>query len=396
MPAKLPKLCHFKPRNLACVWISPTRRLYLGPYGSPESHERYAEVIRQLLAGQEVTEAPPKDGPSRTVALTVADLAARYLDHALGYYSKNGEPTGEFPIVELAINAALSQFGSLQAASFGPLCLEEVRERMIASGLARTTINGRTRRIVAMFKWGAAKELVAPTVHQALAMVGGLRAGRTKAREAAPVRPVEDHVVEATIAELPEVVADMVRFQRLTGARPGEVCRLRPCDVDRSGEVWLYRPASHKTQHHGRERTVFIGPKAQTVLLRYLARDAESCCFRPCDSEAKRHAARHQDRETSLSCGNRPVTNAKASPLWRAGVRYNKDSYGNAIRRASKRAGVEQWSPNRLRHTYATAVRRDYGLEAAQVTLGHSTARTSEIYAEKNLAAGAAVAKAIG
>ncbi len=29
---------------------------------------------------------------------------------------------------------------------------------------------------------------------------------------------------------LPEIVADMVRSQRLTGMRPAEVCFMRPCD----------------------------------------------------------------------------------------------------------------------------------------------------------------------
>jgi len=37
-------------------------------------------------------------------------------------------------------------------------------------------------------------------------------------------------------------------------------------DLDRSSEVWCCRPATHKTEHHGRERVVFIGPKGQAVL----------------------------------------------------------------------------------------------------------------------------------
>ncbi len=76
-----------------------------------------------------------------------------------------------------------------------------------------------------------------------------------------PVLPVDDATVEATLPFLSTVVADMIRFQRLTGCRPGEVCGIRPMDVDRSGEVWVYRPASHKTEHHGKERFIFIGPK---------------------------------------------------------------------------------------------------------------------------------------
>ena len=82
----------------------------------------------------------------------------------------------------------------------------------------------------------------------------------------------------------------MIRFQRLTGCRPGEVCILRPCDVDTSGEVWAYRPESHKTEHHGRDRVIFLGPKAQDVLRPYLLRDKTAYCFVPAESERKRNA----------------------------------------------------------------------------------------------------------
>ena len=43
------------------------------------------------------------------------------------------------------------------------------------------------------------------------------------------------------------------------------------------------------------------------------------------------------------------------------------------------------WSPNRLRHSMATEVRRNYGLEAVQVVLGHATANVTQIYAERDL-----------
>ncbi len=121
--------------------------------------------------------------------------------------------------------------------------------------------------------------------------VTGLRQGRSEARETEPVMPVDDAIVAATLTALSPVVADMVRLQRLTGMRPGEVCHLRPADIDQTGDVWLYQPSRHKTQLHGRERTVFIGPQAQGILLRSLARAAEEYCFQPRDSEAKRRAA---------------------------------------------------------------------------------------------------------
>jgi integrase len=40
------------------------------------------------------------------------------------------------------------------------------------------------------------------------------------------------------------------------------------------------------------------------------------------------------------------------------------------------------WHPNQLRHTAATRIRAAYGIEAARIILGHSSAVTSELYAE--------------
>ena len=57
---------------------------------------------------------------------------------------------------------------------------------------------------------------------------------------------------------------------------------------------------------------------------------------------------------------------------------------------------LSRWGPNRLRHTATTEIRRTFGLEAAQVTLGHSQADVTQIYAEKDLTLAAKVAREIG
>jgi len=285
---------------------------------------------------------------------------------------------------------------------------------MIEDGLSRRYINDHVDRIRRMFKWAVGEQLLSVEVYQALAVVPGLHKGRTAARETDPILPVEDLTVDATLAHLPQVVADMVRLQRLTGMRPAELCLLRPCDIDQSEDVWQYRPNHHKTEHRGRERVIFVGPQAQAILLRYLARDAESYCFRPCDSEAKRRAALHAARKTPLSCGNKPGSNRRRKPQRAPGLRYDVAAYRRAIHRACDKAfpipeeiaadakaaakwqSEHRWSPNQLRHSAATAIRRKFGLEAAQTVLGHSQANVTQIYAQRDYALAARVAKEVG
>jgi integrase len=247
-----------------------------------------------------------------------------------------------------------------------------------------------------MFRWGVKQEHFPSAVADALQKVGGLHKDRTEAKESADVLPVPDDVLHATLDKLPPIVADMCQVQRFTGCRPEEVCMLRPCDVDSSGPVWSYRPESHKTQHHGRERVIFIGPRGQDVLRPYLLRDKASYCFCPAEGERKRREAAHEARQTPLNAGNRPGTNKKAKPAVKPGERYDTASYRRAINRAAKAAGLPSWSPNRLRHSAATEIRKRYGIEGSQVVLGHSSADVSQIYAERDLAKAAEIMREVG
>lgn len=57
---------------------------------------------------------------------------------------------------------------------------------------------------------------------------------------------------------------------------------------------------------------------------------------------------------------------------------------------------MPEWTPNQLRHSCATEVREKFGLEVAQVALGHSRADVTQIYAEWNLSLAHKVVAAIG
>lgn len=221
-----------------------------------------------------------------------------------------------------------SPYGREPAAQFGPLAIKAHRERMIVEGLGRVTTNKKVDVIKRAFKWAAGEETISAEVYHALRVVEGLKKGRTVAHETKPVLPVGDDRIQATLPHLPEIIADMVRLQRLTGMRPAEVCITRPCDIDRGIDVWSYRPAHHKTEHHGRERVVILGPQAQALLRPYLLRDEATYCFVPQESEGKRRALQHAQRITSMKVGNRPGSNRKQDPKWAPGVGcYTTDAY---------------------------------------------------------------------
>jgi integrase len=265
---------------------------------------------------------------------------------------------------------------------------------MIKADLSRGVINARIARIKRVFRWAASEELIPATVVGKLETVAGLEEGRSEAREAKPVLPVPDEIVDKTLPRLPQVVADMVRLQRLTGCRPGEICALRPCDVDRTGEIWCYTPAGHKMEHLGRQRVIFIGPRAQQILLPYLLRDATAFCFSPNESEQKRKRTMRENRKTKVQPSQ--VNRAKKNPKRKPKNGFNTQSYANAIRRACRKAGIETWSPNRLRHLAATNIRKRFNLEAAQVVLGHANAEVTQLYAERDRQRAEQIMKEVG
>lgn len=104
---------------------------------------------------------------------------------------------------------------------------------------------------------------------------------------------------------------------------------------------------------------------------------------------------KHEARATPLNHGNRPGSK-KAKTSRRVGRCYTPHSYARAIKRAAEAAGVSHWAPNQLRHSAATKVRKEFGIEAAQVTLGHTQLGTTQVYAARDKSLAVRVAKEIG
>ena len=128
---------------------------------------------------------------------TVAKLILLYYKHALGYYrDKNGISTGTAERMKPVLRLLRATFGQTLVSEFGPLALQHLQKKMVELDWSRTYINMNTARVKRMFKWGTSQELVPAGVMQRLESVGGLRTGRTEARETPPVEPVADEVVD--------------------------------------------------------------------------------------------------------------------------------------------------------------------------------------------------------
>lgn len=369
------------------------REIHLGLYGSAESKANYERVVSEWLqsgrktprAKRLATVRKHRDESGEDRVLTVTELAVRYFEHARAYYVKNGQPTSEVTGIQRALRDLRKLYGEKLIEDFGPAALKTVRADLIRRDLARTSVNKQIGRILRMFRWGVSENLVRPETLTALQSVPGLKAGRCNARETDRIKLVAEKEVDALREHLNPVVMAMVDLQRLSGMRPGEVCQLRTTDVDRSGAVWTYRPTSHKVEHHGKDRVIYFGPQAQTVLSPWLRPDKpETYIFSPADAERIRHERLRAARKTKVQPSQ--VSRAKDDPQFQPGDVYTTHSYRGVIQRACHQAKIATWHPNQLRHLAATNLRREFGIEVARAVLGHSTVDMTEVYAEMDAA----------
>jgi integrase len=317
------------------------------------------------------------------------------------------------------------------AREFGPLGLKAIRQEFMKADLSRGEINKRTARTVRMFKWAASEELVEASVYQALRTVEGLRRGRGDVRETAPVKPVPDDLVDAIQPRVSRQIWAMIELQRHTGMRPGEVCMMRTGDLVTTGKTWEYRPRRHKATHHGKQRVIFLGPLAQAVVKPWLRSELEAYIFQPVEAEAERRERKRAARKSRVQPSQR--NRRKARPQWKPGDRFNTIAYHRAIsrgcdlafphpdrpvrqeneRRVDFLARVRNWHqehkaelrdwrkahrfhPHQLRHSAATRLRREFGLDVARAVLGHSSPAVTELYAELDNAKAAAAMERIG
>lgn len=334
---KIPALCETS-RGYLFAKDHDGKQHWFGPSSDPASREKYGEFLARLQRGDLVAEA--KRPPKQKVEFLVSELCVRFLTQYAGRYRRSdGRPSAEVDCFKSAISHLHKLFGDSPANEFGPLRLQVVRQSMIDAGWARRWINKQVGRIRLIFKVGVSWEVVRPDVLAALQTVPSLAIGETSAPETEPRTAIPDADLNAVRDVLSELHRDILDLLLMTGARPAELIYLTGGDIDRTGEIWRADLRHHKTARKGKSRTLFFIPAAQLILRKYLTANPDDRLF--------------------------PI---------------QRNSYGNAIKRACVKAGVKPFVPHQLRHTTATKLVDAVGLEGAQQVLGHSQAAMTRHY----------------
>ena len=447
---KIPSYRLHKPSGRGVVTLNG-RDIWLGKHGTPDSRERYDRAVNEWLANGR--------RPVRTTTtedMTIVELVTSFWPHVEETYRRaDGTATNEVHNFQRALKPLRMLYSSLPVRQFRPRQLKAVRQKMIELGWCRTRINKQIGRIKLMMRWAVENEHVATIVTsdegkprsflEPLLAVKGLRKGQTDAKESDPVKPVPQAMIDTTLRPCGRHLAAMIQVQLYTGMRPGELLVMRTGDIDRDSEIWTYRPRQHKGEHRGHGREIWIGPKAQAILIPFLKLDPDAFIFSPADAEADRRQRQHEARiadGTPLVFGNKPGTNKVKRPLRTPGKRFTVPSYGRAIAYACvkafplpthlarhrvagagrksastrwetaqewrKRLGEDgwqakeqfrrehSWHPHQLRHAAATELRREFGLEAARIILGHRSSAITETYAERDTSAAKDIMKRVG
>lgn len=360
-------------------------RHYLG------SDRDAAELKRAelLLQAREAGRRPAGDPLAKPMAArTVGDVFELYVAGM-----REGMDARHLRAIGKVVGLVEALHADLPAADLSPLHVHRIRQQLATQGRARGYINSLVRVFKTIWRWAVSMAVVAgPNAHGVLA----LRAWEEGdgGRETPPRLPVDDKDVDKTLPHLPTLVRAMVQLLRLTGARPGELVRMRRRDVSTSADekveplpgwfvgapafegttVWLYAPPRHKTRRKKKARIIAIGPKAQGVLRPWLEGLApDDLVFTPVRSEAIRQAERRAARECPVYDSQERYRRDRKRdhPRRPPGATYTTNALDRVLARACEKAGTK-WTLYQLRHRAGVLVADEFDEADAAALLGHA------------------------
>lgn len=337
----VPTHCQHKGSGRSYITWNGTE-IYTGISGSIEAAEAYARMVANIMA---VGEPCPKADVE--VRLSVAKVASKYLEHVKR--TKHPDSDEDKAVARVVRDLAYCDY---PAEKFSPARLTELIQAWVDKPLSLTTVNKKHNYVLNIFRWAVQMDLVPPNTWSALLAVQKIKPGRTSAKQPKKIKPVPSDVVESILSHCQPRIAAVLKMQLYTGMRCGEVLRMTMSEI--KGDI--YAPYKHKNRFRGKDRTVYLGPRALALIDEWKTDDP-----------------------------HRPLFGEMTS-----------DYYGRWIEIACKRAKVPRFTSHQIRHYHATMVREKFGLDAAQAALGHSSAKTTEIYAEVSTTLAKKVSEDVG
>ena len=231
--------------------------------------------------------------------------------------------------------------------------------------ICRSTINKKVNVVKQMIQYAVNREIEPAHLAYEVGVIKPVKKGQENFKDYDEVGPAEWTTVEKLFPYLDSMIQDMLLLSRYTGARPGEIRLMRPCDIDQTDtNAWVFSLDKHKTRRHGIVRKIVIGLDAQPILLKYMVRPGQAYCF---PARLNHHG----------DTGQYYTSGSFAKVITRAVAAYNAENPKTPI----------QFHANQLRHTFATSVCLEHGLEVTRCALGHATTQMTKRYARQALAA---------
>ena len=371
----VPKICR---NGLYAVVYVNSQKLRLGKWDKKADRptesalKAYARFVAEWIVSPTTAGLNRQDG-----GVTVNVLTTAFLEEKKATALKS-----DYRSYQIALHAILQLYDDVPADSFSPKCLKAVRSLFVERGYSRGYCNKLTSLIKTVFRWGVSEELVTESTYNALRCVTALEVGRTAAPERKRRTAVSDEDVDATLEYLTPTVAAMVRLQRITAMRPSEICRMTPGQIDRSSDLWLYRPHKHKGTWRNHDRIIHLGIVEQKILTPYITgKKDDAAVFSPITSTAEYLKQKSALRKTKVppSQQKRHEVALKRERKKKPQEFWTPDAYARSIKNAIIKANKERekddrikhWTPYQLRHAAISRIVLEEGVDVARAIAGH-------------------------
>ena len=185
------------------------KAIYLGKWGSPEAHARYADLISRWRDGEQVVEPPRAATDPRPRTIKGVTLAYDEWIERTRLYQKDGKPTTQLGLIRRALKELNRFAGDVSANKFTSATLIAHRDKLRENAsLSVQGVNRKIGLIKQMVAWAAERGLMPEDKAAVIQAVRPLRGAVQKRR--LPV-PLQD--LKAAIPFLVPVLADMARVE---------------------------------------------------------------------------------------------------------------------------------------------------------------------------------------